>query len=135
MFRYCFAIFSALALLVSGANANAKLHDKNIGRWEKLGSQSVRLIGDRDSIHVNRGPYTKLRFSVHERAVEFQRVFVVFKNGDRIEVPVRERIHAGGQTRVIDLPGRARHIEKITFWYKTAPGSLQRATVSVWGRR
>ncbi|MBE9609541.1 hypothetical protein [Chitinilyticum piscinae] len=133
MFRKC--LIACLTLLSLSLASVAEARNDNHGRWDNLGSKSVRLIGDRDSIHVNRGPYTKLRFSVHERAVEFQRVFVEFSNGDRIEVPVRDRIHAGGQTRAIDLPGHARHIKKIVFWYKTAPGSLERAKVSVWGRR
>lgn len=133
MFRQCLIAFITLLTLVFSVPAHAG--SKQLDRWENLGSKSVRLIGDRDSIHVNRGPYTKLRFSVHERAVEFQRVFVEFGNGDRVELAVRERIQAGGQTRVIDLPGQARHIKKIVFWYKTAPGSLDRAKVAVWARR
>jgi hypothetical protein len=88
-----------------------------------------------DVVSVFIGPYNKLRLSVHKRAVQFSRVFVEFRNGDRIEVPVRERIHAGGQSRVIDLPGRGRYIKKVILWYKTAPGTLERAQVAVWARR
>ncbi len=133
--RNIFTALVAVFVLLIGTTAHARNDGKSFGRWEQLGSKSVNLLGDRDSLHINRGPYTKLRFSVHQRAVEFQKVFVEFGNGDRIEVPVRERIHAGGQTREIDLPGRARHIKKIVFWYKTAPGSLERAKVTVWARR
>lgn len=133
MFRNFLAAVVAVFTLLAGTAAEAR-NDK-IGRWENLGTKSVRLIGDRDSFHINKGPYTKIRFSVHERAVDFQKVFVEFGNGQRIEIPVRERIYAGGQTRVIDLPGHARNIKKIVFWYKTAPGSFERAKVSIWARR
>ncbi|WP_047393104.1 hypothetical protein [Chitinibacter sp. ZOR0017] len=123
----------SVCLLVFSGWAQAR--GEHGGNWEKLASKNVGILGDRDSIHVNRGPYNKLRLSVHKRAVQFSRVFVEFRNGDRIEVPVRERIHAGGQSRVIDLPGRGRYIKKVILWYKTAPGTLERAQVAVWARR
>ncbi|MEF9942645.1 MAG: hypothetical protein RR101_01985 [Burkholderiaceae bacterium] len=135
MIRNLLAAFVAALVLLTGSLAHARYNDHSIGRWEKLGEKSVRLMGERDSLHVNKGPYTKLRFSVHDRAVNFQRVFVEFGNGERVEIEVRDRIHAGGQSRVIDLPGRARNIKKIIFWYKTAPGNLERAKVTVWARR
>lgn len=136
MIRNLFAMFAAVLMLTLGSGVEARNDKQSIGRWDRLGTTSVRLINERDSIHVsNNTPYKKLKFSVHDRAVEFDRVFVEFGNGERVEVPVRQLIRAGGETREIDLPGRARYIKKIVFYYKTAPGSLERAKVVVWGRR
>lgn len=135
MIRNVFALIAAVMMLTLGSVAQAR-NDNSIGRWDEIGSAKVSLGNERDSIRVNsRTPYSKLRFSVHDRAVEFDRVFVEFGSGQRVEVPVRQRIRAGGQTRVIDLPGKARYIKKIVFYYKTAPGSLKRAKVAVWARR
>lgn len=104
-------------------------------RWVKLGENTVRLVGERDEIKVgaSEGRYKKLKLVVRESDVEFRDVTVVFANGNDFEVPLRDVIRAGGESRQIDLPGDARAIRKIKFKYKTASGTLKRAKVSVWG--
>ena len=70
-----------------------------------------------------------------DRGVEFDRLLVVFRNGQTVEAQIREFIPAGGETRVIDLPGRNRVIARIIMYYTTRPGTLDRAEVEVWGLR
>jgi hypothetical protein len=47
---------------------------------------------------------------------------------------VREEIRAGGQTRPIDLRGRARTIDRVEMVYRAEPNFRGRATVCVEGR-
>ena len=55
--------------------------------------------------------------SVEGAAIEFDRVLVHYGNGDSVPVQLRAKIPAGGQTRVIDLPGKERIVESVEFWY------------------
>lgn len=103
--------------------------------WRLIGEKQARRSVDRDSVHVraNRA-YSAIRLRVFRAPVEFMNVQVHFRNGGQREVEVRQVIEKGGATRVIDLPGEKRFIEKIVFWYKTPALARERATVQVWAR-
>lgn len=122
------------------ANANASDDDfKNGGRigrgWQLLGEVSAGGKVDRDEIRVGRAnAYTAIRLQVLEAPVEFFNVRIRFRNGETREVDVRQFVKRGGATRVIDLPGERRLIERVVFWYKTARGGRQ-ARVQLWARR
>jgi len=60
---------------------------------------------------------------------------VIFANGSDQELTLREHIQAGGETRVIDLPGEARVIQKVELRYRTRGGQGGRAIVKVFGRQ
>lgn len=104
-------------------------------RWVLLGQRSVRLLGDRDDIVVSghKGTFRRIRLRVLNRGVEFTEVTVIFGNGERFEVPIRSFIPAGGQTRVIDLPGKERVIRRVMLVYRTRRGADARASVQLWG--
>ena len=102
--------------------------------WKLLGVKKVQFIGDQDEIQVGagKGTYKRIKLTVKDGDVEFGDVTVVFGNGERFDVPMRSSIKDGGETRVIDLPGKARVINKIVLVYKSKAGGKS-ATVSVWG--
>lgn len=120
-----------VALLLSAFVASPALAD----RWVKIGEQKVNFRGDRDEILIgpDAGIFKRIKLKVEDAAVHFNDVVVVFGNDRRFDVPMRDNIPAGGETRAIDLPGDVRQIKKIIFMYKTRPGSDERATVSVLG--
>jgi hypothetical protein len=72
-----------------------------------------------DSIKVGRaaGGYHAIQLRISGGAINFERVIVRYGNGEKEEIPIRARIPAGGQTRVIDLPGRERIIQSLDLWY------------------
>ncbi len=106
------------------------------GRWIYLGEANVDGSVDHDRITVGRddGRFRALRIRVERARIEFQRVIVHYANGERDELPIRDRIRAGGQTRVIDLPGRDRAINSVEFWYARANGRSQRPKLLLYGR-
>jgi hypothetical protein len=93
--------------------------------WTYLGEAHVDGAADHDRIVVTaaRGEYRAIRFRVEHAAIDFERVVVHFGNGTSVPIPVRHRLRAGDQTRVIDLPGDRRVIESVEFWY--ARGNLR----------
>ena len=102
--------------------------------WKLLGLKKVQFIGDRDEIQVGagKGTFKRIKLKVKDGDVEFGNVTVVFGNGERFDVPMRSSIKAGGETREIDLPGKARVINRILLAYKSKAGGRS-ATVAVWG--
>lgn len=129
------ALAAAGLLLAAGPSADAEPD------WHKLGDRYVGHAVDRDEIDVGakKGRFDAIKLTVRRRAVRFRDVRVHFGNGDVQDVPLRRRIEAGGETRVIRLDGEEKRvIDKVVFWYDTAGrprrGKVQ-AEVVLWGRK
>ncbi|MCB1053475.1 MAG: DUF2541 family protein [Acidobacteria bacterium] len=106
------------------------------GDWEKLGERRVNYTADTDVISVGarEGRFSKIKLEVRRNGVDFRKVVVHFKNGDKQEIEVRDHIAAGGQTRVIDLDGNTRVIARVVFHYDTQGMHGKKALVILWGR-
>jgi hypothetical protein len=104
-------------------------------RWRMVGEARARRSVDRDVVRVNADrAYSAIRLRVFHAPVEFLNVQIHFRNGGSREIEVRQIIERGGATRVIDLPGERRFIDRIVFWYKTPALASERARVQVWAR-
>lgn len=106
------------------------------GEWELLGQRKVNFKTDRDAITVTaiEGTFTKIKLKVLYNAIELLDLKVHFGDGDVHDVAVRKVITAGGETRVIDLPGGARVIRKVEFVYRTKGPRPGRATLMLFGK-
>jgi hypothetical protein len=91
--------------------------------WVILGSRSVSLFRDHDTIRVGMmsGLFTKIRMSVTGNAVFMQDLLVTFASGAGVDLPVRFLFLPGTSSRVIDLPGAARLIRRIDMTYRRIP--------------
>ena len=105
-----------------------------MGRWEFLGEAHVDGGQDHDSIKVGKaaGGYRAIQLRISGGAINFERVIVRYGNGEKEEIPIRARIPDGGQTRVIDLPGRRRIIRSLDLWYSKGRWE-RRPKVSLYG--
>lgn len=106
-------------------------------QWKLLGLRKVALNTDRDVIVVgaDEGTFTKIKLTVKKSGVHFKDMKVHFSNDDVFDVKIRRLIPAGGETRVIDLPGGDRNIKKVVFWYDSTEMNKKRATVRLYGRK
>jgi hypothetical protein len=106
-------------------------------RWEYLGEANVDGSRDHDNIAVtrSRGEFRAILIKVQKAPVEFDRVVVHYGDGESEPIQIRSRIPAGGQTRVIDLPGRRRVVRSVEFWYARASGSPRKPKVRLFGVR
>jgi hypothetical protein len=111
-------ILAALLLTIFGQN----LYAQNNGRWVYLGESNVDGNTDHDKIKIGRddGRFRAIQIRVERAPIEFYRVLVHYGNGSDEEIAIRNRINAGGKTRVIDLRGRDRVIESVEVWYARA---------------
>lgn len=122
--------------LVAPSSALAASDDRSWHGWQLLGEGRAARKADRDVIRV-KGQHASraIRLRVFDAPVEFLSVRVWFRNGESHEVEVRQVIGKGGGTRVIDLPGRHRFLDRIVFWYRTPAAARQQARVQLWARR
>ena len=105
--------------------------------WKKIGERSVKFSTDHDVIRVSGNDwYSKLKIKVVDAPLHIADFDVIFENGERFDVAIKENIREGGESRVIDLPGSERRIDRIEFKYRTT-GRVARGTanVIVYGRR
>lgn len=128
------AMAGVMAFALAVDTAEARKGGKR--NWEFLGSQKVGFVTDRDQIRVGRkdGDFSKIKLVVKGNDVEFKDVDVVYGNGQRDDIRIRNRIRAGGETRAIDLKGGERFIRRVEFVYKSRPSFKGQATVELWGR-
>lgn len=106
------------------------------GKWKLLGERTVTDRIDHDVITVtgSRGQWNAIKLVVRKHAVQFRSVKVVFGNGTIQDVELRTVIPAGGESRVIDLNGGHRTIQRIELVYD-AQSLGGKALVKVFGRR
>jgi hypothetical protein len=104
--------------------------------WVTLGSRTVSLFTDHDTIRVGAlaGLYTNIRLTVTGNAVFMHDLHVTFSNGSAVDVPIRFLFLPGTSSRVISLPGVARHIRKVDMTYNKLIGG-GKAVVTLQGRK
>jgi hypothetical protein len=105
--------------------------------WQLLGERRVTDRVDHDSIRVTarEGDFQALQLRVRGVAVQFRSMTVHFANGTSQAVELREVIRAGDASRVIDLAGGDRVIERVDFVYDAQSVRGRQALVRLFGRR
>lgn len=122
------AIFMAIFFSLTSLSAQA---------WTELGSAKVNGHTDHDEIWVtnSRGDFKAIKLFVQNEGIDFDRVVVHFGNGGQDVMNIKNFIHAGGETRVMDLAGGDRVIKKVDFFYKSNAMTSKKAKVVLYGRR
>ncbi len=121
----------AILLILSVISLNAQA-----AGWKFLGGRAVNDRIDHDVIMVTaaRGDLNALQIRVKGASVDFHRVVVVYGNGRRQEIELRNTIPARGATRVIDLIGDERVVKSVEFWYDANTLRGRKAVVRLFGR-
>lgn len=107
------------------------------GPWVHLGSRKVNYGLDRDVINVTYkdGTFESIKIMVNNGAVNMHKCTVYFGNGGKQEIELRHNFAKGSDSRIVDLKGNKRFIDKIEFWYDTKNLAREKAEIEVWGRR
>ena len=105
-------------------------------KWTFLGEKLVNDRLDHDIVLVTakQGDFKSIVIRVKGASVDFKKVVVVYGNGERDEIELRNTIPAGGSSRIIDLKGKERIIREIEFWYDANTIRGRKALVRVFGR-
>lgn len=100
----------------------------------RLGSKHVDGRSDTDSIAVNgRARFRRIMLRVNKDNARVRNLVVHFENGERFRPRIDEVFRRGERSRIIDLPGRARDIDHVSFRYGNIRGG--RAEVVLFGVR
>lgn len=129
-----FASLLLLTFTFSFGNLHAaSVHPPN---WEMLGSRQVKYGVDHDVIMVTaqEGRFTAVKLMVKRGGINMHKMVIHFGDGSRQDVELRNNIPAGGESRVINLEGERRVINRVEFWYDTKNLAPGKAVVQLWGR-
>lgn len=129
------AVFSKLLLLALAAVFTLNFTTDRAG-WERLGARRVNYGLDRDEIFVTAkdGIFTALKIKVKRGGINMHKLVVHYGNGQTDEIELRNNFAPGSESRVLDLVGNKRIIQKVVFWYDTKNIARRRAVVELWGR-
>ncbi len=132
-------LFTAFVSLfaMSFQTTDVPTHPETARPWELLGLKQVNYGLDRDEIQVRvrEGAFTAIQIKVKRSPVNMHKLVVHYGNGETENIELRNNFSAGSESRVIDLPGNKRVIQKIVFWYDTKNLARGKAVVQVWGRK
>lgn len=106
-------------------------------QWRFIADKWVGFGVDHDVIvtgNIN-DDFRQLKLKVTDGPLKMYDMKVYFDNGSVQDVSIRLHIPQGGESRVIDLDGGLRHIQRIEFWYETKGFRKGRSRVAVWGNR
>jgi hypothetical protein len=124
------------ALLIPALSFTPLKNSVNAQNWDKLGQRKVNFRVDKDEISGRwDGWYKALQVKVRGGSINMEKMVVHFRNGQTEEIPLKNNFTDGSESRVIDLPGARRLIEKVVFWYEAnATTAGNKPTVELWGR-
>ncbi|HUL15931.1 MAG TPA: hypothetical protein VLV88_08035 [Terriglobales bacterium] len=130
MFKRMFIPLVALTLTLAAGSAALAQHRDMVF----LGESHVDGRTDHDKIKVTaaEGRFRAIQLRVSGGGVDFDHVVVHYGNGSNEEIPVRDHIPSGGETRVIELPGERRVIQSVELWYGKRNANT-RPTVQLFG--
>jgi hypothetical protein len=133
--------WGAMSFQTSPTSSEPQLQTSNLKLqtlrpWELLGVKKVDYALDRDEVLVTarEGRFTGLKVRVKHSPINLHKIVIHYGNGEVDEIEVRSNIPTGGETRVLDLPGNKRVIQKVVFWYDTKNLARGKALVELWGR-
>jgi hypothetical protein len=103
--------------------------------WTLLGEQTVQGKRDKDAILVGKyeGKFDQLQLVVLDSDIELKDLTVHFGNGEKWSPALKTSFKEGQRSKIIDLPGNNRTINKIELLYANTPGG-GKAKVAVYGR-
>lgn len=124
-----------LALAATATLALPTAAEAQRGGWRIIGFKTVGSGSDRDTIRVRgRERFRQVQLCSLNRPIRMIDFDVVFANGGRQDVQVRNRIAPGSCTRAIDLKGERRDIERIDLTYGRLERGVRTPVVQVRAR-
>ena len=129
------ALVTALLLSPPAAQPSAHHPAPSRDEWELLGSRVVSFRAEKDVIRVTgrEGSFSAIKLEVEGGNLDMFNIRVVFGDGSVFSPDTRVEFRQGSWSRTIDLPGAARVIRRIEFFYRSEV-RRGRATIRVYGR-
>lgn len=105
-------------------------------KWVLIGQKEANYGPDRDVLKVTGNDIFKsIKIKVTDAGLDMMDMDIYFENGEKFNVAIRKNFKQGEESRVIDLPGNRRRIDRISFLYDTKGIMKGKANVLVFGKR
>lgn len=118
--------FALTLLITPGATADD---------WVMIGKRKVSDQVETDTIHLNgTRKFKKVKLCVYNNPVRFKDVDIYFANGGHQDVSLKSRINPHDCTRVIDLKGGDRDLDRIVMRYEETSRKHAKASVRVFAK-
>jgi hypothetical protein len=104
--------------------------------WTFIGDKIAAYGVDRDILWVTgNDAFRQIKVRVTDAPLHIIDMDVYFENGEKMNVPLKNKFRQGQESRVIDFPGGLRQIKKIEFLYETIGVRKGKARVAIWGKK
>ena len=104
--------------------------------WKFIGNKWAAFNSDRDVLRVGgNDAFKQLKLRVTDGPLRIDELDIYFENDEKMNVVLKTNFRAGQESRIIDLPGGVRKLDRIEYRYSTIGRSKGRARVAVWGKR
>ncbi len=105
-------------------------------KWVLIGQKEANYGPDRDVLKVTGNDIFKaIKIKVTDAGLDMMDMDIYFENGEKFNVAIRKNFKQGEESRVIDLPGNRRRIDRISFLYDTKGVMKGKANVLVFGKK
>ncbi len=101
--------------------------------WTVLGGGKVSGAKDSAMLKLRGGKWDQITMVVTDSDLELKNLEILFQNNETWSPRVQHYFKENSRTRVLDLPGRDRNINRIDIKYANVPGGGN-ATVEFYGR-
>jgi hypothetical protein len=128
--------YSTIIAAVFSLTTSFTVTDNKTGEWFFLGDKNVSFGSDHDVLHFGNwsDDVRQIKLKVTDGPLKMYSMKIHFDNGDVQNVELRNRFAQGSESRVIDLDGGLRHLDKIEFWYETKGYLKGKSRMAVWGK-
>ncbi|MCO6460393.1 MAG: DUF2541 family protein [Saprospiraceae bacterium] len=112
------------------------LSSYDVAKWRIIGQKQASYGADRDVLYVKGNDvFTALKLKITDAGLNMYDMDVFYENGQKDHINLQHNFRQGEESRVIDLQGNRRRIEKISFLYDTKGIHKGKANIIVFGRR
>jgi len=130
MKKFCIVLIAVVALTVFNSFT---LQPQG---WRFIGDKWAAFGSDRDVLRVGGNEaFRQIKIKVTDGPLRIDDLDIYFENGEKMNVPLKNAFRAGQESRVIDLRGGVRKLDRVEFLYSTIGRSKGTAKVAVWGKR
>jgi len=103
--------------------------------WHKIATTTVDFTKERDEVSVlGADHFSAIKLMVTGAPIDLQDLEIWYENGMKQDVALRASMEIGKESRVIDIEGGDKDIDKIVLVYKTMPNRKdEKAEVTIFG--
>jgi hypothetical protein len=130
-------MFLSITLFVTVIVGSSFIQPAHSAIWFLLGEKKVGFGVDHDVIRFSnwRDDVRQIQLRVSDGPLKMYDMKIYFDNGGVQDVALRSNFRQGSESRVIDLDGGLRHLDRIEFTYETKGFARGRSRVAVWGHK